>query len=377
MKTYTDKNALIEAALDRALSSAKRAFDNDPHSVPDFGLSRQLKNSIDAINVHGDNEAQTALTNIVTALAIKSAYPEIDTRFHMARIQKPQKHFSHRPVSEKVVYPWLNRNKFDGAKSGWQTRVFERPRPYMLDYDEAISAVKDEFLYIYNAIEVDSESAENALTSLLHGQILRREAKKINLIQPKISDIATIIDHFSRHFFADYSAKGASRLPVLALHSLYKLIMPELRRFEGFDLADLELHSAADAQTGATGDIEIKKDDGSVFEAIEVKHDQVVNRDMIEVAAQKLIDRSVDRYYILTTSDSCSPSDSVIAKIEEVQDSIGCQMIVNGVLPTMKYYLRLVYDPSKIFLFYTDSLKSDKDIGFEHRERWNKIILGQ
>ena len=48
----------------------------------------------------------------------------------------------------------------------------------------------------------------------------------------------------------------------------------------------------------------------------------------------------------------------------------------NGVIPTMKYYLRLVADPAGIFPFYTELLKSDTDIGFEHRERWNEIVLG-
>lgn len=375
MTYYGDRNERLPELLEYALVKAKEAFDADPENHPHFGLSDGLRTALDAINVHGDNAAKTAFTNIVTALCIKAAYPEIDTRYHMVRIQKPTSHFSHRSVSESLIYPWLNKNKFDGANSGWQTRVFERPRPYMLDYDEAIGAVKGEFLHIYNCIEEDAEVAADALKYLIFGQIVRREAKRVNLVVPRISDISTITKHFENHFHSVYQSKGASRLPVLALHSLYKLIMPELKRFEGFDLADLELHSAADAQTGATGDIEIKNDDGSVFEALEVKHKLAVTENMIETASQKLIDRSVDRYYILTTSSNCTPSDEMLAKTKEVQESTGCQIIVNGVLPTMRYYLRLVSDPSQIFPHYVELLKSDSDIGYEHRERWNQIIL--
>lgn len=376
MSNYSDRNQRLPEILEAALVDAKSEFDADSENHPAFGLSAELTSALDAINEHGDSAAKTAFTNIVTALCVKAAYPEIDTRYHMVRIQKPKRHFSHRSVSENLVYPWLNKNKFDGANSGWQTRVFERPRPYMLDYDEAIGAVKDEFLLVYKRIEEDGEDAVDALKYLIFGQIVRREAKRVNLVVPKISDISTITNHFEKHFHSDYKSKGASRLPVLALHSLYNLIMPELRRFEGFDLADLELHSAADTQTGATGDIEIKNDDGSVFEALEVKHKINVTTNLIEIAAQKLIDRSVDRYYILTTSANCSPSDEMLAKAKEVQESTGCQIIVNGVLPTMRYYLRLVSDPSQIFPHYVELLKSDTDIGYEHRERWNQIILG-
>ncbi|MCI2395597.1 hypothetical protein [Aliiroseovarius sediminis] len=376
MKPYADKNEKILAVLDSALIHSKAEFDVNPEITPTFGLSDPLREALDSINDHGDNAASTALTNIVTALAIKSAYPDIDSRYHMVRIQKPVSHFSHRPVSENIIYPWLSKNKFDGAKSGWQTRVFERPKPYKPDYDEAIGAVKQEFLYCYKAIEEDGELASEALKYLVFGQIIRREAKRINLVVPKISDIATIIKHFENHFHSTYKSKGASRLPVLALHSLYRLIMPELKRFDGFDLADLELHSAADAQTGATGDIEIKNDDGSVFEALEVKHLQIVTSNMVDIASQKLIDRSVDRYYILTTHASCVPGDDILTQAKEVQESTGCQIIVNGVLPTLRYYLRLVSDPSAIFPHYVELLKSDTDIGFEHRERWNQIILG-
>jgi DNA (cytosine-5)-methyltransferase 1 len=190
-----------------------------------------------------------------------------------------------------------------------------------------------------------------------------------------VSDIGTIMTLFDSHFRAAYQAKGVSRLPVLAIHSLYKLIMPELKRYKGYDLGDLELHSAADAQTGATGDIEIKNDDGSVFEAVEIKHDIVVTVEIVRVAASKLVARSIERYYILTTAKNCVPSDDVSAEIRRIQERTGCQIIVNGVIPTMRYYLRLADNPTTIFEHYTEHLKNDTDIGFEHRERWNEIVL--
>ncbi len=51
-------------------------------------------------------------------------------------------------------------------------------------------------------------------------------------------------------------------------------------------------------------------------------------------------------------------------------------MIVNGVLPTIRYYLRLLSDPGDVLPIYADVLEKDEAIGFEHRDIWNKIATG-
>lgn len=318
--------------------------------------------------------ASAGFTNLVTGMAIKCAFPELDVRYHQTQIQDPV-HFAHRVVSENIVAPWLRDNDFDYAKSGWQTRTLERPKPYFLSYDENISQIKVPFLEAYNAIEEDGANPDDALAYLLFGQVKLRHSKKIDLIEPRIDDIGTIVGFFENHFFASYQARGASRLPVLAVHSLYRLVMPQIKRFEGLGLANLELHSAADSQTGSTGDIELKAIDGSVFEALEIKHNISISEDLIVDVSKKLISNKVDRYYVLTTHSECGQNDTIKAKCREIMERTGCQVIANGVLPTMKYYLRLVNNPEGIFPYYTALLKSETAISFEHRVKWNDIVL--
>jgi DNA (cytosine-5)-methyltransferase 1 len=53
----------------------------------------------------------------------------------------------------------------------------------------------------------------------------------------------------------------------------------------------------------------------------------------------------------------------------------GCQIIANGVIPTIRYYLRLLVDPSAVFQEYAFLLETDKAIKHEHREIWNKIAI--
>lgn len=372
MTDYADRQSKIKSSLESALQRAEEAFSSD-HSSPRFEVTPELKKFLKKLSDKAGS-ASAAFTNVVTGLAIKAAYPDIDVRHHQIQIQDPL-HFNHRGESESVIYPWLSSHDFDGAKSGWQTRTLERPKPYTLEYDENIAHVKKEFLGIYDLIETAGESADDALAQILYFQVIDRNKKKINLIEPNIDDISIIVMFFRDHFFAKYSTRGASRLPVLALHSLYKLVIPQLSRFEGLDLAQLELHSAADSQTGATGDIEVKKKDGSVFEAIEVKHNISIDENLVNDVAKKLAARKVERYYILTTHSNCGATPEIQELCGELRERTGCQIIANGVVPTLKYYLRLVKNPSEIFPLYVELLKIDSALSHEHRAKWNDIVL--
>ena len=135
-----------------------------------------------------------------------------------------------------------------------------------------------------------------------------REASKVVLAIPKIQDVLQITKLFETHFFYKYKdSKGASRLPVLALYAIYTVLLEELSRFNGKTLKPLEAHSAADAQTGAIGDIEVVDAEGVVFEAIEVKHGLPITAAMVDSAKQKIRGSQVDRYYILTTHSQHEP----------------------------------------------------------------------
>jgi DNA (cytosine-5)-methyltransferase 1 len=368
-----DRQDKIVSALSNALGRAEEVFLSDPIPDKPFTVSDEFYKYLSLMSDKA-SAASAAFTNLVTGLAIKIAYPDVDVRYHQIQIQNPE-HFNHRGVSEQIVYPWLRDHDFDYAKSGWQTRTLERPKPYFLGYDENISHVKEAFLGAYDQVEEQNESTEEALSLLLLFQVILRNKKQIDLIEPKIDEIATIISFFENHFFAAYRSKGASRLPVLAIYALYGLIMPQLARYDGVDLAHLELHSAADSQTGSTGDIEITREDGSVFEAIEIKHNIPITEEMIADVARKLVSRKVDRYYILTTHKECGQTDEVKALIKEMKDRTGCQIIANGVLPTIRYYLRLVNEPSEIFPKYVEMLKTETAISHDHRVEWNEIVL--
>lgn len=387
----------IENALDRAYSIAEDYFlkivNRKGNSkvktakkillIPPFAkeLDERLVAALEQIAKLCE-KASTGYLNIITGLSIKAALgADVDIRYHQVQIQNQTDRpagFNFRGVSEKVIYHWMECHEFHGAKSGWQTRTFERPKPYFLNYDENIGVIKQPFLITYDEVEEHHQDASKALAFLLLRRIELRENEKVVLAIPKIQDVLQITDLFKLHFFHKYKdSKGGSRLPVLALHSVYTVLMNELSRFNGKVLKPLELHSAADSQTGSIGDIEVLNADGTVFEAVEVKHMIPIDCEIVDTAKQKIRGSQVDRYYILTTHPNHTPSPEVAKEVENVKKLLGCQMIVNGVLPSIMYYLRLISNPGSVLPIYVKELENDAAISFEHKDIWNKIATGE
>lgn len=370
--------------LDSAYSLADSLFVAGKEGlIPEIfknSLNEEFINALEGLSRMCE-KASAGYLNIITGMTIKAAYGEkIDVRYSQVQIQhltgRPAG-FNFRGVSEKVIYHWMENHEFHGAKSGWQTRTFERPKPYFLTYDENISDIKEDFLTAYDQIETKGQDAKIGLAFLMLRRIELREKTKISLAIPRIQDVIQITQLFEKHFFHKYKdSKGGSRLPVLALHSIYKVLMSELNRYNGKILKDLELHSAADSQTGSIGDIEIANEDGSIFEAVEVKHMIPISKELVDIAKQKIRGSQVDRYYILTTHSQHDPAEDVQLEVENVKRLLGCQMIVNGVLPSIKYYLRLLSNPGSVLPVYAKELETDKAIGFEHRDVWNKVATG-
>lgn len=360
----------IQAVLQEALEAIEKEFASG--SDPSWKLSQRILDALEALS-GASSQASSAFTNIVTCLAIKAVYPELDVRYHQVQIGAP---FSFRNISEKVVYPWLRANEFEGAKSGWQTRTFERPRPYTLDFPENIGSIKQPFLFCLDEIQEKGESASLALQYLILRQLQLREKKKIGLAIPRIDEISVIVELLRAHFFFKYKGKGASRLPVLAVYSIYREILSQVKRYEEKSLRPLQSHAAADSQTGAIGDIEVEDSKKKLFEGVEIKHNLRITSDSIEDVSRKIAPHGPERYYILTTHEECLPSQDLASLLQQKKQKTGVQIIVNGVIPTIRYYLRLLDKPGAIFPHYLDLLSQDAAISHEHRAAWNDIVAG-
>lgn len=82
-----------------------------------------------------------------------------------------------------------------------------------------------------------------------------------------------------------------------------------------------------------------------------------------------------ERYYLLTTANMDGADWSEInAEIQKIAQIHGCQVIVNGVYSTLRYYLRLLPDPADFIDKYVDLVKSDPAIKYQHKVAWNECV---
>ncbi len=196
-----------------------------------------------------------------------------------------------------------------------------------------------------------------------------------NIAKPYNLPISSIVEIIERHFTFDYPCSGAARLPVLAIYAAYQCMMEQVARYEGKTLCPLESHTSADRRSDRIGDIDINYANGEAFEGVEIKHEKQITAQLVTDAYEKFKVFRTDRYYLLTTANMDNADwESINAEIKRIANVHGCQVIVNGVYTTLKYYLRLLRDPADFIDRYVELLKTDEALKFAHKEAWNDIV---
>jgi DNA (cytosine-5)-methyltransferase 1 len=342
----------------------------------DFIKSDLDQNTQEKLNeiLDRSEKSKGVLAVLITSLVYKIFYPSQDIRNHQGSIENG---YSGRTFDNKHITPFLKSARFPAmAESGWLTRSLEQKVPYTLDYPGAItpSSVKRPFLELIDSIQNGGNSQE-MLTYLLQGLIIQRNKHSIDLAKPVNLTISKIIILLEKHFNSRYTAEGASRLPVLALYAAYQCLIHEAKRFENKKLQPIESHTSADTRSGRIGDIEIIDETGKPFEAVEVKHGIQISLQLVQDAFNKFSTTQVKRFYLLSTADISDKERILIEhEIEKIKNIHGCHVIANGLIKTLKYYLRLLNDTSDFIGYYVLLLEEDKALKFEHKQRWNEIV---
>lgn len=356
----------------------KKAFDESMKLV---GSDDKIKSDLPkTITKHLDvilsksESAKGVLTVILTSLVYKTLNPSQDIRNHQTSIDDG---YSGRTFDTKYITPFLKSVKFPAmAESGWLTRSLEQKVPYDKNYSGAIrpDLLKNSFLETIDFIQ-RGQDLDKCLSYLLQALIIKRNSQEINLAKPLNLPISTIIELLTKHFNAKYTADGASRLPVLALFAAYECLIKEAKRFEGKTLLEIVSHTSADTRSGRIGDIDIVDDKGKEFEAVEVKHGIQINVQLVKDAFEKFKTTQVNRYYLLSTTDiDPNESEKIEKEIERIKNIHGCHVIANGLINSLKYYLRLLSETSEFISNYVDLIESDKALKYEHKKQWNLII---
>lgn len=340
---------------------------------PTIDLDQAIAKFLDTILKKSESH-KGLIAVVLTSMVYKKLYPEQDVRNHQANMQGG---YSGRTFDTKYITPFLKEHGFPAMEeSGWLTRSFEHNVPYNFDYTGK-PAQKEAFLKTMNYIQTSDPEVEfKMLKYFLQGLIINRDSINILLAKPQNLSIVNLVKLLDDHFHFKYHTSGASRLPVLALFAIYFCLKEEgQKRYSDKILLPLESHTSADSQSGRIGDIQLNNQDGSAFEAVEVKFDIPISYQITEIAKEKLFVSTAERYYILSTKGIVDDDKTKIEElIRTTKNSHGCQIIINGILPTIKYYLRLLEDPNAFVLEYVKLMEDDKAIKFEHKEKWNDLV---
>lgn len=340
----------------------------------DKELDKKAKSYLDIISVKSENQ-KGVFTVLVTLLVHKIHSPLQDIRLHQSSLENG---FSGRSIDTKFITPYLKKIGLPSmAESGWLTRSLEQPYPYDLNYNGKISdkSVREAFLNLIDLVQNHSVSAQKSLEYLLYRASQEQEKNTI-IITPLMSKeeitILQIYQFLEEQFFYKYKTFGGARLPVIAFHTIYELICLEHKRYNGCSINPLGNHTASDKTSNTAGDIEVIKDN-KVFEAIEIKLDKEINFQTLKVAEEKIYRHNPKRYYILSAI-GITDNQEIDNLIKAININHGCQIIVNGLLPTLKYYLRLIESPSIFIDTYLLAIANDKNLKKFHKEICNFLI---
>lgn len=333
---------------------------------------------INWLNIIGKNASKRkgVYTVLVTLLFYKYLHPEQDVRRHQAQLPNG---FSGRSFDTAHVTPVLKEHSLPSmAESGWLTRSLEQPYPYDMKYNGKIPQfLKDPFLNALDYVEKHSVAALNMLRILLAVVIEESQKSKIEITplnNPDRVSIADVMLALEEHFLTKYGTHGGAKLPVLAFYAIYTSLIGEMRRYSDCHLADLSSITACDRTNKASGDIEIFRDN-SLYETIEIKLDKKIDAQIVRVVQEKVYKWNPQRYYVLSVYGVQEEDQEEISEIVlDVATEHGCQIIINGLLPTIRYYLRLIENPGEFLKLYSKLVEQDTELQVVHKNKWNDLI---
>lgn len=360
----------LKEIMDQAVAETDRTFELD-ETMQDR-LNDVLKNAC-------SGKQKAVLTVLLTLLYKKHMNPVQDIRLHQASLRDGiKKGFSGRGLDEREVTPFLAEENFPHMKggSGWLTRSLEQHAPYSLDYGGNIkpAKLKESFLDIVDQIE-NGASPLNCMKFIL-GRLhdWRSENAEMQMAKPLGKGIAEIVNLIKDHW--DLGNGGSAKLPVLAVYAAYKCLTSEVRRYKNCKLLPLHSHTAADIRTGRVGDIQVNGENGFPMEAVEIKHSLPITAKLVTESVEKITSSGANTYYILSTNESisCEEMKKITQNALSAKQQYGCQIIVNGVATTLKYYLRLLADTDQFVREYIKLMESDNEITYEVMRSWNDLV---
>lgn len=365
----TDQTVLT-AILNECYVLAEEEYKKSDHN----NLEMQIGKDETKIIVELANAKHAARGAAITLAIYKIAHPDQDIRRHKSEHENG---FSARGIDTKVTVPFLQKQGLPyNVETHWLSQTLSFAGPFMPDLilKTVPKVAGKDLVAVANMIQnaPTKDIIKKYVILLLEQMIEERNKGNIPLTKPKNLSIDQVMMLLHKHFSTAYE-KNAPRLPQVAIYAIYKCLMDEVERYASFELRPLERMKTANRKSGTVGDIDLWKD-GRPIEAVEIKYEVHVGLSHVTEAIQKVSTESVERYFILSTT---TPVEEELEDMEKLKLDFlkrnGCEIIVNGVYDSIKYYLRLLQSTNDFINFYTELLAIDPDLNYEHKIAWNNV----
>jgi DNA (cytosine-5)-methyltransferase 1 len=324
---------------------------------------------------------------MVTSMLKKIIDPEQDIRLHRTDFEGV---YSAQSLDSDITIPFFKKHfpKYANKESGFLSLATRAQIPWTKTDGKRIRtrASKEfmsSFLEILDAIESKKIKPEDTLMHFfekLHTLSVQQKMIFDETIETSdfidIININSVLSMLHQHF----STKLSSRLPVIAIYSIYQQLFKQVKRYDSKVLRPLNVHTSADKH--GYGDIEIWNKDDIPFEMIEIKHNISIDRNLVFDVAKKSENTGIERYYILTTAKdnftSLEEEEYINKLILKIKKDTDLEIIANGVFTSLKYYLRFIDDYKEFIQIYTRNLivdsKNSTEIKEFHILEWQNIL---
>ncbi len=368
------ENQLLETIYTRANKLVKT-------KQPDY-FNKIIVDDINALVTHIEKN-KSLVSAVATSLLKKIINPKQDVRLHRTDFKNG---YSARSLDTKFVSPFFKKYfpKYANKESAFLTLTTREKIKWTINEGKSLKIrnkeLKHSFLNIFNEIEVKNKDPQHYL-DYLFSQLIKLSSRERSILKTgaaqskniAILNIDIIVKMMQKHF----SLKLSSRLPVIAIYSIYQMLMPTLKRYKNKKLLSLQVHTSSDKH--GFGDIEIYTKNNKPFEIVEIKHNIPINEYQIFDIMKKI---DVDRYYLLTTYETGFKNVDIEEQIKrliiKIKQEKNVDIIPNGIVTTLKYYLRFVDDYKHFIETYTNNLiqdaKNSTEVKTFHIEEWTNIM---
>ncbi|MBI4647910.1 MAG: DNA methyltransferase [Bacteroidia bacterium] len=367
--------------LEKALSNAKKLIEkNKLNNFPDI-----ITSNIDTLIGKIDSN-KSLLSALVTSLVKKITTPEQDIRLHRTDFNKG---YSARSLDTQITAPFFKQHfpKYANKESAFLTLATREKIPWTkregMNLKIRDKNVKSSYLELFDVIQKEKVKPKDCLQYIFaklfvlsqqQYAIFDETIEAINF--DEIVNITTVIKMLEAHF----ETKLSSRLPVIAIYTVYQELIKEVKRYSEKVLRPLNVHTSSDKH--GFGDIEVWNKDNTPFEMVEIKHNIAIDRNLIFDIAKKSEKTTIERYYLLTTYKNTFVSkeeeDYINKFILKLYKDSGLEIIANGIIPSLKYYLRFIKNYKGFLLAYTENLitdaKNSTEIKDFHIEKWKELL---